>query len=456
MAKTFKGFCLVYLAHYFQLPPGIFHDDLMGALSNRDLRFIDILGFRGSAKSTLASLALPLWGALEKFEEYPFIIPVADTGLQAAINIANIKYELDTNLLIKQDYGNIEGEFVQDWDMESDEEWQAKNMLLSNGVRVLARSRGQKIRGLRHRQHRPKLVIADDVEDLEWVRKKENRDKTERWIKSEVIPGMDPKVGRLIVIGNQLHTDALMARLRKNPSFTHIEIPIVEEKAGRKIFYWPAMYPDDASLKKLEETVGATVMLREYKLKAVAEEGQEVCEEWLRYYDDLPAGDALAHGAGVDLAISKSQTADYTAMVSGSVIEIDGVPKIYIDPNPIHAKLSFHETMETAKALIAANPYKVLYVEEVNYQKAAVQEAERALLPVMPMKAGVDKRSRLKVAATYIQNGTVIFPRTGCEDLLIELLGFGVEAHDDLVDAVVYLILGLVQNNFRKFECETV
>jgi predicted phage terminase large subunit-like protein len=143
-------------------------------------------------------------------------------------------------------------------------------------------------------------------------------------------------------------------------------------------------------------------------------------------------------------------------MVSGSVIEIDGVPKIYIDPNPIHAKLSFHETMETAKALIAANPYKVLYVEEVNYQKAAVQEAERVLLPVMPMKAGVDKRSRLKVAATYIQNGTVIFPRTGCEDLLIELLGFGVEAHDDLVDAVVYLILGLVQNNFRKFECETV
>jgi hypothetical protein len=48
------------------------------------------------------------------------------------------------------------------------------------------------------------------------------------------------------------------------------------------------------------------------------------------------------------------------------------------------------------------------------------------------------------VAARYIRNGTVEFPRTGCEQLLIQLLGFGAEMHDDAVDALVYLILGLV------------
>jgi predicted phage terminase large subunit-like protein len=77
---------------------------------------------------------------------------------------------------------------------------------------------------------------------------------------------------------------------------------------------------------------------------------------------------------------------------------------------------------------------------------------ERALLPVIAMSAGSDKRARLRAVAIYIQNGTVVFPRTGCEDLLIQLLGFGVEEHDDLVDALVYLILGLVQQGMQNPE----
>ena len=40
--------------------------------------------------------------------------------------------------------------------------------------------------------------------------------------------------------------------------------------------------------------------------------------------------------------------------------------------------------------------------------------------------------------------GVVKFPRTGCEKLITQLLGFGVVQHDDLVDALVWLILGLV------------
>jgi hypothetical protein len=37
------------------------------------------------------------------------------------------------------------------------------NCILDNGVRILSRSREEKIRGLKHRQHGPKLVIGDDV-----------------------------------------------------------------------------------------------------------------------------------------------------------------------------------------------------------------------------------------------------------------------------------------------------
>lgn len=65
------------------------------------------------------------------------------------------------------------------------------------------------------------------------------------------------------------------------------------------------------------------------------------------------------------------------------------------------------------------------------------------MLPVVPMKPQGDKRARLQVVAPYIKNGTVLFPRSGCEELLGQMFNLGVESHDDLNDACVYLIQGL-------------
>jgi len=450
LAKTLRGFCIVYLSHHLAMKPADFHVELMDILGDPNERMIEILGFRGSAKSTFGSLALPLWAALEYPEQYPFIIPIADTGLQAGMNITNIKRELDANVLIKQDYGQITGDLVEDWTLESKEEWQAKNMLLSTGVRILARSRGQKIRGLKHKEHRPKLVIVDDPEDLEWVRNKDNRDKTERWLRGEVIPAIDEKTGRLIVIGNQLHTDSLMSRLSKDKIFKHLEYPLVRSDGTCS---WTAKYPNQEALDLQRDKVGVNAFLREYLLKVVPEEGADIKEEWIQYYDiEPPELQTGLSGTGVDLAISKKETADYTAMVSGTSFVKEGIPKIYIKPNSLNARLSFHETIEATKAMAIANPTSLFFVESVAYQKAAIEEMERALLPVISMSAGADKRARLRAIAIYIQNGTIMFPRTGCEDLIIQLLGFGVEEHDDLVDAFVYLILGLVQQGIQNPE----
>ena len=61
-----------------------------------------------------------------------------------------------------------------------------------------------------------------------------------------------------------------------------------------------------------------------------------------------------------------------------------------------------------------------------------------------------DKRARLRVAARYIKMGVVKLPRTGCEQLMTQLLRFGSEKHDDAYDALVYLILGLVGDGIEE------
>jgi hypothetical protein len=180
-----------YVSGYFTDPPATFHSELIHSLESAEIKRLLIIGFRDSGKSTLGSLALPLWAALERPEDYPFIILVADSNRQAMLNISAIKYELETNKLIKQHYGEIKGKVTEDFSLQGEgEEWQKQNIVLSNSVRILARSRGQKVRGLRHLQHRPKLVAVDDREDGEWVSTKENRDKTDRRLHSEIIPGL--------------------------------------------------------------------------------------------------------------------------------------------------------------------------------------------------------------------------------------------------------------------------
>jgi hypothetical protein len=59
-AKTLKGFCLTYLPRHFPADLSDFFDEMSSALHDHDAKRLEIIGFRGCAKSTMASLALVL------------------------------------------------------------------------------------------------------------------------------------------------------------------------------------------------------------------------------------------------------------------------------------------------------------------------------------------------------------------------------------------------------------
>jgi hypothetical protein len=102
-AKTLKGFCLTYLPHHFPADLSDFLNEMAGALQDHNERRLEVIGFRDCAKSTMASLALVLWAALEHPDKYPFIIMLADTRSQASINAASVQHELRNNDLILRD-----------------------------------------------------------------------------------------------------------------------------------------------------------------------------------------------------------------------------------------------------------------------------------------------------------------------------------------------------------------
>jgi len=123
--------------------------------------------------------------------------------------------------------------------------------------------------------------------------------------------------------------------------------------------------------------------------------------------------------------------------------------KIFILQNPINERMSFYDLVHRAVAMqqSRSRPYHHFFVESVQMQMAIVQMLERAGVPATAMNPhGSDKYARLRLASIYIKNGTVKFPKKGCEELIRQLINFGMENHDDLVDALVYLILGVVES----------
>lgn len=150
------------------------------------------------------------------------------------------------------------------------------------------------------------------------------------------------------------------------------------------------------------------------------------------------------------MAIKDTEKSDYTAMVSARVHGYGDQMRVYILPNPVNEKLEFPETRERAKLLsIAISPddYRtILFIEDVAYQSALIQELnDQGYNAEGVTVAGQDKRARLALVSFLVQNGQVLFPKYGCEDLIRQLTSFGVERNDDLADAFAILLLKILK-----------
>ena len=455
--QSLGWFNVIYFAKYAFYETADFQLEIDHILEDDHCPFDEILSFRGSAKSTKATQIYPIWAIVGK-QQRRYGILVGDTEVQANQYLHNIRVELEENKLLIQDFGPFKPEGF-------DADWRATTLEIPKyKARLSALSDGQSVRGLREQEVRPDLVVVDDLENTENVRQKGERDKRYSWFKRDLM-GIGDRRSRFILIGNLLHSDSIMMRIKSEIQTGKMtgritEFWITEDGTSHGKPTWPGKFPDQAALDAERKRLGdERTWMRECLGKIVPEDGQEVHEEWIKRWtpDMLTAEGAelVTSVVGVDLAISKNDTADYTCMVRGDVWRFkDGTRKILIQPDPLQARLSFQETKDAmvARAQVDKGMPPTFAIEDVGYQRAAIEEMIKLGVAVEPMKVTTDKRARLRTVAPYIQQGTVLFPETGCEDLLIEMLGFGVEAHDDLVDAFVHCVTLLVKRGMQDLK----
>ncbi len=445
--ESLYWFFHLYFGENAQYPTADFQKEIYLLLENPEVKHAVVVAFRGSGKSTITTLAYPIWAILGK-PENKFVLILSQTQPLARMHLQNIKRTFEGNELLRNDFGPVN---------ETSDEWGSTSLVIPKyNARISTASTDQSIRGIRHGAHRPDLIIADDVEDMNSVQTQEGRDRTFDWFVSEVIPAGD-KETKIVNIGNLLHEDSLLMRLKDRIGSGKLngeyrEYPIVGED---KEILWPGKYPNIESITEQQnKTIDERSWQREYCLKIIASEGQLINPEWLNYYDDLvsPSHSAFSHAAfAVDLAIAQGSNSDYTAIVAAYVLH-DAHDKIsiFILPEPINERMEFPTTVEKIKMLdktLLPRHRVECYVESNGFQESVVQQLKNeGYRDINSVKVGANKRVRLQNTTHVIKDGTVLFPREGCEDLITQLLGFGKEKHDDLADAFSLLVSQIILN----------
>jgi len=463
--RSHLWFFSVYFNHYMFYPFADFHYNMFNLTEDSTINTALIMAFRGSAKSTVFTLSYPIWAILGKLEK-KFVIILGQTQRQARQHLINIRKELECNHLLKSDLGPFK---------EIEDEWGSYSLVIPKyNARITAASMEQTIRGMKHLQYRPDLIICDDIEDLQSVKTKEGRDKIHNWISGEVIPAGD-KNTKTIFVGNLLHEDSLLMRIKDKIEAKALDgkllmVPLLNEKNQ---IAWKGKYSNMREIEtERKKIANENSWFREYLLKMLSNHERVVQPEWIHYYDELPNNydsnkdeDRFRfHATGLDLAITEKESSDYTAMVSGQLFGVGDKLKIYILPNPINKRMGFPETVETVGGLIEFNcnykKYRV-FVENIGYQLALIQLLDKILVKATSKisdKVKIeefipkgDKRSRLAAISPYIQNGTILFPKKGAETLINQLVNLGKERFDDLADAFVCLVTKMINRDHTLY-----
>lgn len=231
-------------------PP--FHAELIDLWHSRVPKAL-VMAFREAGKSTIAEEALTLGSSFSLFKNG---IIIGSTEKRACERLRAIKHEIESNELLEQLF-----------DLQIGKVWNEAEIILANGVRIIAVGRGQSLRGTKHLHYRPDFAFCDDIEDREHVTTPEARDATQAWFMDELLPCLD-RNARIRMNATPLDKDSLPMRVRRWDAWQSKVYPIeYVSSAGDRCATWPARYPlpwIDAKKREYEQAGDIEGYAREY------------------------------------------------------------------------------------------------------------------------------------------------------------------------------------------------
>lgn len=487
-AFDMEFFGRAYLPHYFVRKSPHFHEELDSIWSEGVMKGLvpltkavkrkisrakgckrAIAAPRGHAKSTTLTFKGSLHSALYEYKHY--IIILSDSSDQAESFLDAIKTELEENEYILEDFGSLAGNKV----------WRSNVLLTKTNIKIEAIGSGKKIRGRKHKNWRPDLLVLDDIENDENVRTPEQRNKLSNWFYKAVSKAGDDYTD-IIYIGTMLHYDSLLANVLKNPSYKAIKYQAVLSFSHSLLWdEWERIYTDiensdhekdalDYFEKHKKEMLKGTEVLWEEKLSYYdlmtikVSEGDasfnselqnepinpEDClfnPEWYDYYNeyeiDFNSKNFDFYGA-VDPSLGKNSKSDFSAIITLAKQKSSGYMYVLdADIERRHPDRIISDILEKERWLRKTFNigYKKFGCETVQFQWFLKEELAKAsakaglYLPITEISSTSDKVLRIQTLQPDVKNKYIKFnPKH--KRLIEQMSQFPMGSHDDGIDCL--------------------
>jgi len=435
---------------------------------------------RGFGKTSISTLGAPAWCACCGLRK--FIMIISDSSEQANAQLENLKAELETNERIIEDFGPQRGD-----------QWAAGRIVTAQGVRLEALGAGKKIRGRKFRQHRPDLMVYDDIENDQEVASDTQRESRKKWFyRAAMRAGWENTTS--LVVGNLLHSECLLAELLDNPLWRRRKHAAVTSWAEREDLWleWEAVL-SDKSLGPDQRFSAA----REFYLSQKAEMDRGAVSAWpeaFSYYDLMVIRTSEGHAAFstelqndpydpssslfnqfsyyeaqlrvndgqtdtwfvpkdgapavalstcavfgfTDPSLGKTQKSDYSALITLARAP-DG--RMFVVEADL-ARRSPAATIKRQNSLAAQYAYAKYGIETTQFQafyyteSAAKARDAGVILPLEPVSQTRNKDVRIQSLEPDVNNGWILFKERGQGLLLEQLRGYGRTSYDDGPDAL--------------------
>jgi len=481
----YELFGRLYFPEYANLPPCQFHHDQYNEMKRIEEsgggETVIIAAPREAAKSTSWNTIYSSNNALYAKKHY--IVLVSDSSAQAEDDLKQVKTALEENEYILEDFGKLRGQST----------WKTDAILLKNDVLMVAKGSGKKIRGIKHKQYRPDLIILDDIENDENVRSPDQRKYLMNWF-NKVVMLAGSKHTDVVVIGTILHNDGLLKNLLKKSGYrTKLYKAVIKDNKSPLWIDWKEIYVNKTNPNNVEDAyafflanreemeagseviwpeakdlyyykrklvdLGPAAYNSEYQNNPVDPDTAWVTPADFQYYDDedslgLPKLDACVVKGALDPSMGKNGNSDLSAFCT---VARDFNGYLYVVESDARRRSPDDQILNLFKKHLMFN-YQEFYIEGVafqayfagNVQKESAKNGTYINIVTEPIPKG-DKHSRIKAQLQpLIINGYIKFSHSQ-QSLIDGLIFLGTEKYDDEPEA-----LQMVAALFTQMETDFV
>ena len=453
-----------------------FHGELTNYLNSFLVNVTDRIAWsvpRGHAKSTYLSNMFPIFNICYNLRNFILIISETEAGAKQFTEY--VSNQLKENEKLRNDFGELMSPNVRENIRDN-----AEKFITQNNIMVMSGSTQKQLRGARHLNSRPDLIICDDLESDKSTNTPELREKNLIWYTKTVNPLGDPHKTAFIYMGTLVHGSGLLPYVMNRADFkskrysaivsppTHQELWEKYEEMYRDLenpnrkdeaeaFYFlnqekmdegvEVLWPDRLPYYKLIQekcNVGTRAFNSEYLNLPYSDEDAIFKSEYMTFYDEKDLLDdkgrmiPLEHLGFWDVAVTGR--GDYNAIIT---LGRDRRTGIFYVRDAWAKKCNMHEALKVAEGKVLEYEYHTFGVETIQAQWSMYQQLKVNLSKLGYFKTRLKsvqprtkKEIRIESLEPLVEAGKIRFkPQHRLLIEQLELFQHGAD-HDDLPDAL--------------------